>query len=302
MNPLESGFLLLTSQLGDPERKPLTVAQLRNLATRVRSGKKQIVDKDLGEEDLIALGYSHEMAERILSLLQDGEVLEYYLAKGRRSQCVPLTRAGQSYPVRVRKSLGEESPGCLWAKGDVSLLETPKISLVGSRELSQDNQEFAYEVGRQAAMQGYTLVSGNARGADKTAQEACLKAGGSVICVVADQLEKHKQRQRVLYLSEDGFDCAFSSVRALSRNRVIHSLSPVTFVAQASLRTGGSWSGAVKNLGCHWSGVCCFDDGTQAALELAAMGAQLVRAEDLRDIHTLITQNYDLLMDQSVLY
>ena len=32
MNGKERGFLLLTSHLGDPERKPLTVAQFRQLA------------------------------------------------------------------------------------------------------------------------------------------------------------------------------------------------------------------------------------------------------------------------------
>ena len=35
MNNKERGFLLLTGHLGNPERKPLTVAQFRNLANRV---------------------------------------------------------------------------------------------------------------------------------------------------------------------------------------------------------------------------------------------------------------------------
>ena len=35
MNAREEGFLLLSSTLGNPERKILTTAQLRTLATRV---------------------------------------------------------------------------------------------------------------------------------------------------------------------------------------------------------------------------------------------------------------------------
>ena len=35
MNPRERGFLLLVSHLGNPERKVLTMAQLRNLAGRI---------------------------------------------------------------------------------------------------------------------------------------------------------------------------------------------------------------------------------------------------------------------------
>ena len=42
MNPRERGFLLLTSHLGDPERKVLTVAQLRSLALRMRDMEQPV--------------------------------------------------------------------------------------------------------------------------------------------------------------------------------------------------------------------------------------------------------------------
>ncbi len=297
MNPLESGFLLLTSQLGNPKRKPLTVPQLRSLAIRVRNGKTPSEDRDITEEDLVALGYSVEMARRIIALLEEQELLEYYLTKGARFGCTPLTRAGEAYPLRVRRCLGEESPGCLWAKGDLTLLSTPCVSLVGSRDLAEDNREFAVQLGIQAAKQGYTLVSGNARGADKTAQEACLEFGGSVICVVADVLAKQKKMDRVLYLSEDGYDYAFSSQRALSRNRIIHSLSPMTFVAQSSMDSGGTWSGTTKNLSNHWSSVFCFDDGSRSARALSDMGAHLVTISDLNNLAALKKESMDLLIE-----
>ena len=294
MTPLEEGFLLLTSRLGNPDRKALTTAQFRNLAARVRSGSISRENRDLTGSDLTALGYGPDMAERIVSLLEDTQLLEYYLAKGRRSDCVPVTRAGERYPLAVRKRLGEDSPGCLWAKGDLELLDTPCVSLVGSRELLSENRRFAREVGCQAAIQGYTLVSGNARGADKTAQQACLEAGGNVICVVADRLASHRRKDRVLYLSEDGFDEAFSSQRALSRNRVIHCLGAVTLVAQASLHVGGTWSGTAQNLQHCWSKVCCFNDGSQASLELQQLGAMPVTMPDLSDYAQLAEGTYSL--------
>lgn len=284
MNSREEGFLLLTSQLGDPERKPLSVAQLRQLAASVRSASIGDPNREMGEDDLVALGYQRPMARRILHLLADRELLEYYLHMGKKAGCQPITRASESYPLRVRKQLGDDSPGCLWAKGDLSLLERPCISLVGSRDLGKDNREFARMAGREAARQGYVLVSGNARGADKTAQEACLGAGGQVICVVADRLCDHSQKENVLYLSEDGFDSAFSAFRALSRNRIIHSLSPVTLVAQATYGSGGTWHGTERNLRFGWSGVCCFDDESRATEELKQMGAAGIRCEQLADL------------------
>ncbi len=297
MNGREAGFLLLTSQLGDPERKPLTVAQFRTLASRVRASVKPKTDRELEEEDLIALGYSREMAERILHLLGERQLLDYYLRKGKQRDCFPITRAGEQYPIRVRKCLGDDSPGCLWAKGDISILHKPCVALVGSRELNDENRRFAEQVGMQAAKQGFVLVSGNARGADKTAQEACLRAGGNVICVVADSLEKHKEKDSVLYLSEDGYNNAFSSQRALSRNRIIHSLSPMTFVAQSSMESGGTWSGTTLNLNCHWSSVFCFDDGSPAACAFSEMGAQLVTISDLNNLAALKNESMDLLIE-----
>ena len=57
MNAKERGFLLLTSQLGDPERKPFTVAQFRDLAKRVTQMEKPKASRELTESDLLALGY-----------------------------------------------------------------------------------------------------------------------------------------------------------------------------------------------------------------------------------------------------
>ena len=283
----ELGFLLLTSQLGNPERRVLTTAQLRTLASRVRTRERTGEDRELGQGDLAAMGYSLEESTRILALLEEQELLEYYLHKARRAGCVPVTRVSEGYPLRLRKRLGEDSPGCLWAKGDLSLLDRPGIALVGSRELRPGNREFAREAGRQAAAQGYVLISGNARGADKTAQEACLEAGGRVICVVADRLDKQKDNDRVLYLSESGFDSPFSAQRALSRNRCIHALGEKAIAAQCSLKTGGTWDGSVKNLRFGWSPMYVFDDGSESMDLLEQMGAVKIGLAELKDLSGL---------------
>ncbi len=265
----------------------LTVAQLRHLATRVSQMEHSRTDDPVREEDLIAIGYSPAEASRIVSLLSQEDILSWYINQGARKQCIPITRVSADYPIRLHRTLGLDSPGCLWAKGDLSLLGKPAIALVGSRELREENLAFAKEVGKQAALQGYVLVSGNARGADRTAQDACLISGGQVISVVADRLEKQPVKENVLYLSEDCFDGGFSAQRALSRNRVIHCLSDRVLVAQSSLGKGGTWDGVTKNLRYGWSNVFCFDDGTKAMQELIQMGAQAVTAEQLKHFECL---------------
>ena len=287
MTGAERGFLLLSSHLGETARKPLTTAQLRTLADRMAYGNRSGEDRDLAPEDLTALGYGCAMAEHIVKLLSEEDVLDYYLRKGKVLGCEPITRISDHYPHHLRRRLGLDSPGVLWARGDVELLDLPMVSLVGSRELREENYCFAAEVGKQAAAQGYVLVSGNARGADRTAQESCLKAGGKVISVVADELWKQPLRENILYLSEDDYEVAFSAQRALSRNRVIHALGLKTFVAQASLHTGGTWDGTVKNLRSRWSPVYGFDDGSEAMAELFQLGLERIGMEDLNDFYDL---------------
>jgi len=287
LNALEAGFLLLTCRFGDPNRKVLNTVQMRTLADRIQHMSRPLEDRQLRETDLLALGYGREMASRIVSLLEEEDRLRYYCTRAAKSGCQPVTRVSSWYPVILRQRLGLDSPGCLWAKGELSLLDTPCIALVGSRELNPENRNFAEAVGRMAAKQGMTLVSGNARGADRAAQDACLENGGSVISIVADELERHSVRERTLFLSEDGFDEIFSAQRALHRNRCIHALGRTVFVAQANLHKGGTWDGTAKNLRFGWSNVLCFRDGSEAAAELENMGAYLVGLEDLEDFSGL---------------
>ena len=294
MNPRERGFLLLTSHLGDPDRRPLSPAQLRMLASRVQMGESISTDREMTAADLIALGYGRDMAAQILRLLEQEDLLDHYLRRAQKQDCVPVTRVSDHYPLLLRQRLGLDSPGCLWAKGDPEILNTPAVALVGSRELRPENRVFAEAVGYHAATQGLTLVSGNARGADRTAQEACLRAGGRVISIVADELAKQPKTRNVLYLSEDGYDEKFSAQRASSRNRCIHALGQLVFVAQSDLHKGGTWDGTVKNLRFGWSPVACFRDGSEASGQLEQMGAYLIGAEELKDFSALAKMDMKL--------
>lgn len=288
MNSREQGFLLLTSHLGDMNRKVLTVAQMRVLTACVRAHTERGEDREMVTEDLMSMGYNRPSAERIVSLLSESERMRAYTMKGVRAGCLPITRITDGYPQLLHKRLGSDTPGVLWAKGELSLLVSPAVALVGSRELRQENVAFAREVGRQAALQGYVLVSGNARGADREAQNACLAAGGSVISIVADDLIHKIPREKELFLSEDSYDLPFSTPRALSRNRLIHCMGRLTLVAQCRKEKGGSWDGSVNNLRHCWSPLYCFSDGSEGAEALICRGAGPVSAAQLSDFATLV--------------
>ena len=92
----EKGFLLLTSKLGNPDRKCLTVAQFRDLAERARFLKMDDPERELCENDLLSLGYNREMAARIVHLLSEESLLKHYLYKGHHQECGVITRAGST--------------------------------------------------------------------------------------------------------------------------------------------------------------------------------------------------------------
>lgn len=287
MNAREQGFLLLTSHLGDPERKVLTQAQLRSLFLRVQAADMPKQDRELTCEDVMGLGYDREMAVRILELLSQQEQLDWYLKQAAKAGCIPVSRISEQYPFILRKKLGADCPGCLWMKGDPALLQKPAISLVGSRALRAENAAFAREVGRQAARQGYILISGNAKGADQAAQNACLEAGGQVISIIADSLSDYSADDRILYISEDGFDLPFSGLRALCRNRLIHAMGQITLVAQCNFEKGGTWDGTKNNLKKGYSPVFCFRDGSRGIDALLDRGASPVSLDQLVDLSAL---------------
>ena len=276
MNILEEGVLLLCCRLGEPI-KPLTLTQFKDLGVRVRTcGIEPDRLAFLHASDLRQLGYEEQMAEHILHLLSRRKALEAYLARAERLGIYALTRVSQGYPGRITQKLSASRPPALFAMGDSSLLDRPAIAVVGSRDLRPENRAFAETVGQLIAREGFVLVSGGARGADSAAQQACLDAGGSCIVFLPDRLDVRTPKERVLYLSAEGYDFPFTSARALYRNKLIHMSCEKAFAVQCTYGQGGTWQGCTENLKHGWSELFVFDDGSQAMAELIRRGAEPV--------------------------
>lgn len=282
MTTAELGFLLLCCDIGDG-LPPLTLHKLELLRRRMQAQTYGTPDCELDAQAFEALGYKKEFAKKLAALFAREEALNAYLALGAQRQCFPLTCVSEGFPP-LRARLGARSPAVLFYRGNLSLLQTKRISLVGSRQLSEQGRAFAERIGQLAAEEGYTLVSGNARGADKAAQDACLKYGGSVIAVVSEPLCAQPQPDaRMLYLAESGWHQEFTPARALSRNRLIYALGERAFVAQC-VPGSGTRKGAEDALKHGIAPVFVHKDGTKEADALAALGATFVSLGDLQSL------------------
>lgn len=258
----------------------LSLAQARELSRRARAAGIGEEDplRDVTVKDVRRLGYSEYEAGHIVSLLGRERQLDGYLLAAEKADVAVITRLDARFPQRLREQLGARCPAALFCRGDLRLLQRPCISVVGSRHLASPGAQFAAQAGRLAAREGFTLCSGDAMGADRTAQEACLSNGGSVLIFPATELVYCPVRENVLYAAEGGFELGFSAQRALGRNRFIHAMGEKTLVAQTGFGKCGTWSGSLDNLQHEYSPLFVFDDGSEGARALCARGATPVQA------------------------
>jgi DNA processing protein len=117
--------------------------------------------------------------------------------------------------------------------------------------------DYTESVGRLAAKAGKTLVSGGARGIDQAAMRGALEAGGKVIGVMADSLEKaamnrdHREmlmEGQLVLISPYDPGAGFNVGNAMQRNKLIYALSDAALVVNSDLGKGGTWAGAVEQL------------------------------------------------------
>lgn len=137
-------------------------------------------------------------------------------------------------------------PQELFYKGDLRLLDRPKVSIVGSRKTSLYTQDFTYSLAQALSKRGICVVSGAAMGVDAIAHSG---AGvENTIAVVANGLdirypainkgliEAIENHGLVLSQFNDGFRATGWSF--VVRNELVVALGDILIVTEAELDSG----------------------------------------------------------------
>ena len=173
----------------------------------------------------------------------DFEILERFFEK---RQMHFLTFENEKYPEQLRQL--EQPPLVLYAKGDLSLLETEGIAIVGSRSVSFYGKEVTENFAKELSLAGFTIISGLAVGVDKIAHESALSVNGKTIAVLGSGLEHiypalnynlAKQiSEKGLLLSEYYPSFAPTNYSFPTRNRIIAALSKGVLITEAGKKSG----------------------------------------------------------------
>jgi DNA processing protein len=151
----------------------------------------------------------------------------------------------------------EDAPAVFYGCGDIGLLETGGLAVVGSRHADDLLIDYTQSVGALAARANTTVISGGAKGIDQAAMRGALEAGGKVCGVLADSLEKTTMRRddRDLIIADSltlisPYDpsAGFNIGNAMQRNKLIYALADASLVVSSDLDSGGTWAGAVEQL------------------------------------------------------
>jgi predicted Rossmann fold nucleotide-binding protein DprA/Smf involved in DNA uptake len=258
--------LLLCSHLGLPEDsklKPFTTREWNDLELKLeRLSVDAASALSLGSAAFTAkLDSTSEEAERISELINRRGELEAELERLESLEIWVLTRFDEGYPPRLRERLKGGAPLFLYGAGDPGLLQRGGLAVVGSRNVDPQGFTLTEFIGNACAESRLAVISGGARGVDKTAMGAALASGGSALGLLADSLEKARRASDARAAIEEGkltlataFSprASFNVGMAMARNKLIYALADFALIIASDAEKGGTWAGAEEALKANW--------------------------------------------------
>lgn len=191
--------------------------------------------------DVVTSEQMFEM-ERMLNI----QVVENYIQLLTKNNVGILTCYSENYPQQFLDY--ENYPLVLYYKGDISLINTPCVGVVGTRRITRYGERVTELYCQQLSASGVTIVSGMAEGVDTIAAKTALKNGGKTIAVLGSgfndiyphsNLELSKQiAQKGLLITEYSPTTKAATYHFPVRNRIIVGLSDAVLITEAGIKSG----------------------------------------------------------------
>lgn len=162
--------------------------------------------------------------------------------------CKFMTRENEIFPKSLKGSLHGAKVKKLYYRGDLSVLDTPMVTVVGSRRYTSYGRAVTEMIARTLVSNGITVVSGLANGIDSFAHRGALQNRGKTIAVLGNgfgQCYPKSNRDLMdrigregLLLTEYEYDQPARKYAFPARNRILAALSEAVIVVEASMGSG----------------------------------------------------------------
>lgn len=283
----------------------LSPSKYNDLALWLESHKLSFADLLKPEAKAVFRAYQNkpEIIENLQNLLKRTDDLAAAIARWQEMGIWVVGRSDPKYPLRLRERLQLAALPLLFGAGPRALLDGGGICIVGSRDSSRPGLDFAKRLGARCGAEGMTVVSSDMRGVDREVVTSALDAGGRIICVLSDCLEKAVagRRHRAAYdagnlvmVTPFSPETRFKVANAIRANKYQYALSDVAVVVETR-QTGGVWLGADENRNENWvPSFVRFGDkmaaGNMALLHLGLMPITIHDVEEAESLRTFFVE------------
>lgn len=157
-----------------------------------------------------------------------------------------LCLADENYPRLLKKI--HNPPAVLYVRGAWTVVDELALSIVGTRKATRYGRDVSFQLARDLAQQGVTIISGLAQGIDASAHEGALAGQGRTVAVLGCGIERiypHEHvdlAQRILQqgalISEFPIGTPPSALNFPRRNRILSGLALGVLIAEAPEKSG----------------------------------------------------------------
>ena len=161
----------------------------------------------------------------------------------------------EEFPQNLRNTINEEGkldpPLLLWYRGDLSVLSTTGLAVIGTREPTKVGAAGGEYLAGEFAKRGLNIISGLAIGCDTCGHKGALKVGGKTTAILANGLDHDsiypEENQDLaeeivnsggLLLSEYRIGTIVNRYNLVARDRLQAGLASATLVIQTGVKGG----------------------------------------------------------------
>ena len=161
----------------------------------------------------------------------------------------------EEFPQNLRNTINEEGkldpPLLLWYRGDLSVLSTTGLAVIGTREPTKVGAAGGEYLAGEFAKRGLNIISGLAIGCDTCGHKGALKVGGKTTAILANGLDHDsiypEENQDLaeeivnsggLLLSEYRIGTTVNRYNLVARDRLQAGLASATLIIQTGVKGG----------------------------------------------------------------